>query len=73
MYYISREGTLSPARKVKRLSDFMRFTIAEEGSRWTVRTKVSVAMLDMLPVYQVKQGKLSKTDAMNTMWWSTKN
>ena len=69
MYYISAEGTTSPARKVKRLSDFTRNNKnAEEGSLWSVRTKREVEFLDALDTYEIKNGKLKKTNEASLFW-----
>ena len=64
-YYISPEGKLNPAYRVRRLADFKPH---EEGSRWTVRTCHEVGLTSILDTYEVKNGKLVKTEESQTFW-----
>ena len=60
MYYISERGHAYPIRHVKRLSDFVKRSGAEEGSQWNVRKKKQIGFMDFLDVYEVTDGKLKK-------------
>jgi hypothetical protein len=63
-YYISDEGTTSPARVVKRLRDFK----GTHGKRYTVRTRRKVDMMDYWPTYVGLGTVLVKTDSGNLLW-----
>ena len=63
-YYISAEGTVQVSQVVKRLGDFK----GKEGQRYTVRKRKKVEMLDMLPTYESRNGKLVKLEEMQGFW-----
>jgi len=72
MYYISRFPGVRVAQKVKRLKDFTRNPechIRKEGSEWLVRKRAEVKDTDVIPVYVIKNGKLTKTDTDTMTTW----
>ena len=65
MYYISRvQDSLRLSVVKKRLGDFK----GKEGAKFHVRKGKGVDMLDLIPVYEVVNGKLKRTNELHTMW-----
>ncbi len=63
-YYISKDGQIGSSVIVKRIRDFT----GKEGQLYTVRTRRKVGLMDMIPVYKFTNGKLVKTDSVQTLW-----
>lgn len=74
MYYVSQFPEVRVAQKVKRLKDFTRNWSPEwkyktEGSQWLVRKRAEVKQTDIIPVYVIKDGKLTKTSSETMTNW----
>ena len=65
MYYIKPEKGGCVSVMCKRLRDFR----GKEGSRHHVRKRKNIDMLDYIPIYEVVNGKLKKTNEAGILWF----
>jgi len=65
MYYIRpEEGGHTVSVVCKRLRDFR----GKEGSRHHVRKRLKIDFIDYIPIYEVVNGKLKRTNEAGFFW-----